>query len=608
MIDATPPPIRYLIRFPAADPHYVEIEASIPVDEVPGEEIALFLPVWTPGSYLIREYARHVESLTVTDPQHKPLPVMKTRKNRWLVRCSKPSHYILLHYVLYCNDLTVRTNFRDENLAVLHGAATFITLLGDGPRPHEVTLELPPEWAGSWSGLPGHGNQFQAADYDALVDSPIAAGNPSVHPFTVEDKLHLLLNFGDSVYWDASQAVADLDKLVRQHSAMWGGLPYDRYVFFNLLTGGRGALEHSNSMVLMADRFTMRTCASYAAWLGLVSHEFFHVWNVKRLRPVELGPFNYESEVYTRNLWIAEGFTEYYGPLAVRRAGLITTEEFLGTHAPAQNRSGPDSLSEWIETLQTTPGRLQQPVATASFDAWIKLYRPDENSLNSSISYYTKGAVIAWLLDAKIRASTAGNRTLDDLMRLAFRRFGGEQGFSSEQFFEAAEEVADRKLIDWFKQITETAAELDYREALAWFGLRFKDPEALTSNGAGKATGPKAWLGFKTKQDAGRLIVSQVPRDTPAYRAGISPDDEILGIDNHRVRPDQLNLRLEQVRPNESVSILLARRDRLITVPVILGEEPARRWILEADPNATDSQQRHLEAWFICSQHDLLGF
>lgn len=598
----TPQPIRYRVRFPADHPHYTEIEVRIPVEgnaaDATGKlEVELFLPVWTPGSYLVREYARHIESLTATDSEQNALPVLKTRKNRWLVKSDHLLREITIFYRLYCNDLTVRTNFRDENQAVLHGAATFLGLADGCARPHEVTLELPTHWAGAWTGMPGSQNNFHAADYDTLVDSPIVAGSPILHSFNIDGKSHILLNFGDSSYWDTAKAVEDLENLVLKYRAMWGALPYDGYFFFNLLTGGRGALEHSNSMVLMADRFTMRTRTSYAAWLNLVSHEFFHVWNVKRLRPVELGPFDYENEVYTRNLWIAEGFTEYYGPLTVCRAGLTTTEEFLGTSTTRDRTTGPDSLSGWIEALQDTAGRRQQSVATASFDAWIKLYRPDENSPNSSISYYTKGAVIAWLLDAKIRAATDDARSLDDLMRLAFQRYAGSRGFSTEEFRQTAEEVAGIELRNWFKHVTETTDELDYREALAWFGLRFKAPDAAAETSAGKDTGPKAWTGFKTKTDAGHLIVTQVPWDTPAYKAGVSPDDEILAIDDYRVRPDQWNLRMEQYRPKDVISLLVSRRDRLVVVPVGLGEEPYRRWVLEFDPSATDSQQEHLRAW-----------
>jgi len=368
---------------------------------------------------------------------------------------------------------------------------------------------------------------------------------------------------------------------------MWGSLPYEHYLFINLLTGARGGLEHRNSMVIMADRFTMRTRPSYLAWLNLVSHEHFHSWNAKRLRPVELGPFDYENEVYTRNLWIAEGFTEYYGILAVRRAGLITDTEFLS------GQEGEDSLSGLIEKLQNTPGRLQQAVSLASFDAWIKLYRPDENSVNSAISYYTKGAVIAWLLDARIRSVTDGDRSLDDIMRLAYQRFSGPRGFSTDEFIFTAKEVTSVDLSEWFKYATDSTGELDYAEALDWFGLRFKPPDSSQPENVPC----KAWTGFSTKPENGRLIVIQVNRDTPAWEAGVSPGDEILGIDNYRVLPADWENRLKQYRPFETVSLLVSRSDRLTPVTLRFGQEPLRRWVLEIDPAADSLQKERFLRW-----------
>jgi predicted metalloprotease with PDZ domain len=585
------PPIRYTVRFPAPQSHYAGIEARFPTDGK--RQIEVFLPVWTPGSYLVREYARNLEGVSCSNGS-----ITKTRKNRWRVDLDNLLDEVIITYRIYCHELTVRTNYLDEDFALLIGAATFLTLVDDSVRRHQVTLELPPGWRGSWSGMAGKQNAFEAPDYDALVDCPIVAGNPALYGFTVDGKPHLIVNVGDEELWNPLKSVRDVRKIVMEHRAMWGSLPYDNYFFFNLLTGGRGALEHRNSMVVMADRFTTRKRSSYTAWLEVVSHEFFHVWNVKRLRPVELGPFDYENEVYTRNLWIAEGFTEYYGTLALRRAGLITDEEFLGGKDPGNPtgcdaRGGTESLSRLIAKLQGAPGRTQQPVSLASFDAWIKLYRPDENSLNASISYYIKGAVIAWLLDAKIRAATGDARSLDHVMRLAWLRHGHAAGFSSEQFYQVAQEVAGTDLTPWFTDVVDSTAELDYSEALAWFGLRFKRSRAKLDD-----TGhPKAWPGFSTRNECGRVVVAQVPSDGPARAAGISPEDEILGIDNYRVRSEQWEQRLEQYRPDEDVSLLVARRERLMTVPLRLAENLCGKWLLEVDPEASSLQTQHLQKW-----------
>jgi predicted metalloprotease with PDZ domain len=300
---------------------------------------------------------------------------------------------------------------------------------------------------------------------------------------------------------------------------------------------------------------------------------------VKRLRPVELGPFDYQREVYTKSLWISEGFTDYYGELNVRRAGLSTRDEYL------------EALSNQIEALQTTPGRLVQSAEDASFDAWIKQYRPDENSPNVSISYYTKGAVIAFLLDAKIRSATEGAKSLDDVMRAAYERYSGTAGFTPDQFRQVAEQVSGVDLKGFWRDAIEGTGELDYDEALAAFGLDFAS-EPAKPNGTSKG-----WLGAVTRNDSGRLVVSQVRRGTPAYDAGLNVDDEILAIDEYRVRPDRFENRLEQYAPGDKVTLLIARREQLMRVDVTLGAEPAKRWRLHISPSATDAQKQLRAAW-----------
>ena len=550
------------------------------------------MPVWTPGSYLVREYARNLESLRVAGGSLRSLAVAKVRKNRWLISSADPLDEVIIFYRLYCHELSVRTNYVDEHHALFTGAATFVTSDDLLNHPHEVTVELPAAWQGVWSGLPGGPHTFRAPDYDTLVDCPVVAGCPTIQQFDVDGKPHFVVTVGDVSLWDLPRAVGDVEKIVRQHRAMWGSLPYENYYFFNLLNGVKGGLEHCNSMVIGAERFTMRTRSSYADWLDLVSHEFFHVWNVKRLRPRELGPFNYENEVYTRNLWIAEGVTEYYGLLVVCRAGLSFVEEFLAGH-----EDGKGSISGLIGKLQSTPGRLEQSLSAASFDAWIKLYRPDENSGNSSISYYVKGAVAAWLLDARIRAATQDLRSLDDLMRICFQRFSGTTGFTSEEFYAAAQEVSGANLDGWFSHAVDSTEELNYMEALTWFGLRFKPPAPLEADESSRTgSGPRAWTGFSTKSEGGRLMVAHVFRSSPGCEAGISPGDEILGIGDYRVLAAEWDQRLATYRPGEKAVLLLSRNQHLITLALRFAAEP-EKWVLEVDPSADAVQRQRLHRW-----------
>lgn len=582
-------PVRYILRFPDPQTHYVSVEAILPTGGQSSVEV--FMPVWTPGSYLIREYARQVEAMAATGTGGKPLDFVKSRKNRWRIETGG-SPTIHLAYRVYCHEMSVRTNWVEDGFALLNGAPTFITLadelLADGVRrPHDVRLELPTAWKTSITALPdapgGAPHHYAAPDYDTLVDSPILAGNPAIYQFAVDGIPHFLVNQGEEGVWNGARSVTDVEKIVRHYRAMWGSLPYRKYVFLNLLTEARGGLEHAGSMCIMTSRWATSTRNAYVDWLALVSHEFFHVWNIKRLRPVELGPFDYESENTTRSLWIAEGLTDYYGALGVHRAGLTTQSEYLGA-APETARS---SLSGLIDTLQSTPGRLLQSAEQASYDAWIKLYRPDENTSNTSISYYTKGAVAGWLLDARIRHATSGAKSLDDLMRLAFARYSGDRGFTTDQFKAVAEEIAGTSLREFFRHAVESTGELDYSEALEWFGLRFKAPAAPL----------KASLGAETRVENGRLIVSRVLRGTPAFESGLSVEDEILAIGNFRVRADQLAQRLEAYHPEEKVSILIARREKLMRVDLVLASQPPAKWQLESRPDVTSAQKHHLEAW-----------
>jgi len=557
-------PIRYTLSFPAPHTHYVEISAVYPAQN--RAQVDLTMAVWSPGSYLVREYERNVENVSARAPDGTTLAVDKTRKNVWRVSSPRVSSFTLT-YRVYSREMGVRSNWVEAAFAMLNGAPTFITLAETNvARPHEVTISMPADWKRSMTGLPEGSapNTYVAPDFDTLVDSPIIVGNPDVHEFTVDGKKHYLVNAPASDTFDGARAAKDLEHLVQEHRKMWGFLPYDKYLFLNMITEAGGGLEHKNSTLLMTNRWTTRTRKAYVSWLELCSHEYFHAWNVKRLRPIELGPFDYQNEVYTRSLWISEGFTDYYGELLVHRAGLSTREEYL------------EALSNQIEALQTTPGRLVQSAAMASYDAWIKQYRPDENSSNVTISYYTKGAVIAFLLDGKIRKATNGAKSLDDVMRAAYEKYSGPRGFTPEQFRQVAEQVSGLDLREFWRTAVEGTGEVDYTEALDTFGLKFKKVDAPTAEKP-----VQAWLGATTRNDDGRLVVTEVRRGTPAYEAGVNVADEIIGIDDYRVRADRFDDRLEQYKPGDTVSLLVGRREQLMRLDVTLAPEPPRRWRLE---------------------------
>ncbi|MSO55605.1 MAG: M61 family peptidase [Acidobacteria bacterium] len=571
-------PIRYTVSFPAAQTHYMEVEAAFPTGGQP--QIDLMMPVWTPGSYLVREFSRNVEALVASDDRLASLPVEKTRKNRWRVR-TNGARTVSVRYRVYAHEMSARTNWVDDQFALINGAQTFMTLLASLDRPYEVRLQLPAGWSRSLSGMDvgPQPHTFRAADYDTLVDSPIVAGNPIVYEFIVAGKPHYLVNIGEEGVWDGARAVQDLVKIVQKTAEFWGTVPYDRYFFFNIIAGPNLGLEHKSSTVLNTPRESTGTRRAYLGWLRMASHEYFHAWNVKRLRPIELGPFDYENEVYTKGLWFAEGVTDYYADLQNARAGVSTVDEFLA------------ALSTTIANLQATPGRLVQPVELASYDAWIKYYRPDENSINVSISYYIKGAVIGFLLDANIRRLTAGGKSLDDLMRVMYQRFSGAKGFTSEDLRATAIELVGplvgQELRGWLARTLETTDELDYGEALDWFGLQFQPaPEPRMAS-----------LGVRVRTENQRTIVSEVLRGSPASAAGILLGDEIVAINDVRVVPGQLADQMGKRGAGSRASFTISRRGAPQRIDVALAADSAQAWLMAARPETRADQRARLRAW-----------
>jgi len=452
-------PIAYTVTIADPASHLARVEASIPADGLAAVE--LMMPVWSPGFYRVEDYASRVRELSARAPDGTPLPVEHSRPNRWTVPArGKP---FVLSYQVVCDQRSVTTNWVGDSLAVLNGAPTFLTLVETGARPHDVRLTLPAGWT-VMTALPmapdSQPAHYRAPDYERLVDSPVLAGFLSVHSFTVDGSVHYLVDAGEMGGWDGARAAGDLSRIVAATARLWGGLPFPRYYFLNVFRRGGGGLEHSASSLLTSNAARAATAAGYQRWLEFVSHEYFHAINVKRLRPVELGPFDYERPPTTRSLWVAEGFTSYYGDLALPRAGIGDREAFLA------------SLSSAIRDLQREPGRRMQTVEQSSLGVWsnsLSGVNPD----STTVSYYVKGEVIAFLLDARVRHATNGAKSLDDVMRVAYQRYAGARGYTEEEFELAAAEVAGGDLGEWFHRAIASTDELDYAEALEWFGLRF---------------------------------------------------------------------------------------------------------------------------------------
>ncbi len=606
--------IHYTLRFPNLRHNVIDVEALFPASGAACDQgtrqITISLPVWTPGSYLIREYARNIESISAADADSlRSLAIVKTSKNQWSIDCGQ-STQVRVHYTLYCREASVRTNWVEEEYGFLTGAATFLTLDDQVPRAHSVEIIPPASWPSLACSLPPIDNATEeasfeseskehishcfsriASSFDELVDSPMLMGDIAVRTFEVSGKRHYLACYGTNGAWDLDQATLDCAKIVAIQHAFWGEVPYPRYWFINLAIESYGGLEHDNNTVLVTSHWAMRKRASYVEWLGLVSHEFFHTWNVRRLRPRSLVQYDYSAEQYIPELWIAEGVTSYFDDLFVLRAGLTTYEEYLGL------------LNKTIQQVEDAPGRLVQTLKDSSFDTWIKHYRPDENSLNSRISYYTKGAVVAFLLDIHVRQLTDDRYSLADVMRRLWQRHRSS-GYTLADFEKIASELAGCDLTAWFDKHVHRSNPLDYQPALEWLGFNIDlvqpNPTAAgkdsqEQNEKSPTVEPEWDLGCETAYRDGRIMVTRVVRGSQASTAGLQVDDELIAIDGHRLPKENWKERLQCYRHDQELSATIARRGRLREIRLSLQLRITKKLQSIADPSPVQLQRRN--AW-----------
>jgi predicted metalloprotease with PDZ domain len=471
-------PLVYTINIPDPAAQYADITLEVPSHG--RTHIDLMMPLWSPGFYRIEAYAEHVRDLSAQTLEGTALTVERSALQRWRIHSLDGVATIRVTYRLVCNATTVTTNWIDADFALLNGPATFITLVDTLHHPHEVVLQFPADWSRVCTGLPAQvgapSNHYHADDFDTLVDAPIIIGTPDVSTFVVDSRQHDVIAIGDRTHWDGARAVRDLEQVVRANYRFWKGLPYPYYVFLIVFREGGGGLEHATSTLVTAQPSRMATATGYSALLTLLSHEFFHAFNVKRLRPRELGPFDYEHPPRTVSLWVAEGLTCYYTDLLLCRAGLQTLEWLLA------------ALSEKIAVLQAAPGRLLQTLEQSSSEVWDNSFS-GLNPTDTSVSYYIKGHVVGWLLDAHIRHRTNNAASLDDVMRLAYTRYSRARGFTPKEFRATIEEVVGTSAATWLEAAVASTAELDYTPALAWFGLRFAPADSERAEAAWRLQG-----------------------------------------------------------------------------------------------------------------------
>lgn len=565
------PEITFTLSFPEPHTHYTEVEMRI--SNIKSKEIEVNMPVWTPGSYLIREFSKNVESLNAFTLEGNKLPVKKSAKNRWKITTNE-HHSIVVKYNIYAFEISVRTSFIDANHAFISPTGIFMYVKESLNDSVAVTIIPYKNWSKISTGLEKSTikNTYYADNFDQLYDSPIEIGNQDIFEFKASGVTHEVAMVGGGNY-NKEQLIKDMIKIVEQSTSIFGENPNKRYVFIvhNYQNGG-GGLEHLNSTVLGAKRMGYSDVNIYKNFLGLVAHEYFHLWNVKRLRPVALGPFDYDNENYTTDLWIAEGFTAFYDNLLIRRSGIVSMSDYLSL------------IENDINHQLNLPGDKIQSVTDASFDAWIKHYRPNENSTNTTVSYYTKGSLLAAILNLKIIHNSNGEKNLDNVMKSAYQRFYKElnRGFTSDEFKQLLEEMAGENLDSFYADYIQGTRSVDFNAYLSLAGLK------LTENTHNK----KADLGIVLNKEN---IVIKVIRNAAGWTSGINVNDEIIAINGYKI--NNIESQIAKIEIGREIDLLINRDEKLLTLKVKLLENPIKKFSIKRIDNPSEKQLMVYQKW-----------
>jgi len=556
--------------------HYLHV--ALRCQGIRAETLDFKMPAWTPGYYKIMDYARNVVDFRAEDGQGRTLAWEKTSKGTWQVR-SKGADSVTVSYDVYAFAQTVADSFLDDTRAFLSPTGLFMYVAGRLRLPATVTIEPPANLSRISTGLDpveGRANTFRAADFDVLYDCPILVGNQEVLSFEARGIPHRVAIIEPGKF-DRDRLVAMLKRIVETAMAVIDDIPYRHYDFL-FLGEGRGGLEHSNSMAVYTKVPDLDDANDLHRWQGFIAHEFFHLYNVKSIRPIALGPFDYDQENYTNLLWLSEGVTVYYEDLICNRAGYLGRDEFL------------KRLRKSIVNYEGKPGHRLQSATQSSFDVWLYFLRPGGDTGNTTISYYDKGDVLGMLLDLKIRHETRNQRSLDDVMRRLYRTYYKDKGrgFTDQELRQVCETTAGCPLTEFFDVYASTPADIDYAKYLAYAGLEIQvEPNTV----------PGASLGAATREQEGTLAISSVERDSPAAKAGLSVDDEIIGLDGTRVSAKTLADKLKAAAPGDKVRLLYARRDQIREVEVVLGPSTEPNFKIQPMPNPDPLQAEILKDW-----------
>lgn len=586
--DEPPRRVEYVVGLTNAKSQIITI--SMILRGVPAGELELCLPVWRPGRYQILDMAGTISAVSARAGDGKPRDIRKVEKSTWKVEAQPGDDEIIVDYRVYANSLGDRTRHADETHAFLSPAAVFMYAPSLRLEPLVVRLNMPKGWKIA-SGLetdPDDPSALLAPDYDILVDSPIEAGFHDLLEFDVDGTPHQIAVWWGGVapgaapsrrgkFFDREKLAGDFSKIIRSQRDIFGLFPYKRYVFLvHCYQGGGGGTEHVNSTIVGCSPAAFEEEGRYRSFLTLISHEFFHTWNVKQLRPAGIKPYDYQRENYTELLWVAEGATTYYENVALVRAGLITADHFLG------------DIAGLIDADRKRIGSSVQSAEESSFDAWIKFNRPSADAANTTVSFYDKGAQLSLVLDLLIRNASSGTRSLDDVMRDLYEKFPlSGPAYTSRDFRELAIRAAGTDLSWFFDRHVARPEPVDYQAALRAAGLELYLSDTTLKRTIG--------AGFDDADGGSRI--SSIETDSAAARAGLLVGDVIVALNDRRVRGGEMAARMNELAAGASVELTFFRMNVLRRVSITLDEAKGGSWRVRRVENPSPEQKRIFESW-----------
>lgn len=572
---------------------HVTIEIDSPAK---GDSVVKFaMPVWTPGSYIVKDFSRNVRDVKATGKDGQDLAVAKTEKNTWEVSVAGKGG-VRFSYTVYGHELTSGGMDITPEHIYINGACAFCEVVGSKEKPLELEIHPPAGWKvyTELKELTKDPPRFAARNFDELIDSPIDVGTPLVSTIRPTGVPHNIVFCGRYGSIPSHAVEEDVAKIVEAARKLFGTLPMEHYTFFyHLGAHWDGGLEHCASTSIVMPRTVFHPKKEYEGFLDVTCHEYFHLFNVKRIHPEVLGPFDYSKENYTKMLWVMEGTTDYYTYLLLRRATLFTPKKYL------------TEVAKQIKTYLGTPGRLVQSLEESSFDTWIDLYKRFEATKNTSISYYLKGGLVSMCMDLELRKRTSGKKSLDDVMRRLWEQYGSKGKGIPEDALPAEVEIATSEDIrGFFKSYVSGTAEIDFGLFLGYAGLKL-DPEKKDTKAGDDEDETPGYLGVETEKNLENPKLTVVLDGSPAHRGGLSPGDELVAVDGSRVTYDGLAAAMKRYSPGDKVTISFFRRGWLDSTEVILGKPPPEKWVISLKDSPSAEETAVLEGWLEAASKDL---